>query len=46
MNDFSKRVRIEGLKSRPGYLPVQASQKQVLTSFSRIKIVLAEGLLK
>ena len=47
MNDFPKRVRIEGLKSGPGvYFPVQACQRQVQTSFSRMKIVLVEEQLK
>ena len=43
MNDFSENGadrRFEVV-----YLPVQAGQRQVQTSFSRIKIVLAEELL-
>ena len=46
MNDFLKRVRIEGSKSLSGmFSSSRGSQRQVQTSFSRIKIVLAEKLL-
>ena len=44
---FPKTVRIEGLKSLSGiYIPVKGCQRQVKKSFSRIKIILAEELLK
>ena len=48
MNDFSEKGadrRFEVPDSLLGYVPVQAWQRQVQTSFRRIKIVLAEELL-
>ena len=47
MNDFSEKGADGRFEvSRLTLLPVQACQRQVQTSFSRIKIVLAEELLK
>ena len=47
MNDFSEKgVDRRFEVSRMVYLPVQEYQRQVQTSFSRIKIVLAEERLK
>ena len=45
MNDFLEKGADRKLQFS-AYLPVQACQRQVQTSFNRIKIVVAEELLK
>ena len=46
MNDFSEKGADRRFEVPAWFLPVQACQSQVQTSFSELKSVLAEKLLK